>query len=533
MDQPRAIALVPMKGLMFWTDWGEYPKIERASMDGNPSTRIIIVVQDIYWPNGLTVDYETDLIYWMDGKNLFIDVMDYNGENRKRIVNYGFHYPFALTLFQTKLYWTDWTTWSIHVYDRNSTDPPKEFIHSDIVPMDIHAWDPRRQPYHSHPCEKNNGGCSHLCLLAQDPPGYSCGCPIGVKLIDNFTCADGPKEILLLARRNDICLIYLDSPDHSHKILNVSYVKHSIAVDYDPVDDFFYWTDEEVRKIQRAKIDDSEQSDAITTEIFQPDGIAIDWIARNIYWTDTGIDRIEVATLSGKYRKVIIHEGLAEPRAIVVAPVIGWMFWSDWDEKKPKIERANLDGSERQIIISSGLGWPNGVTLDLDNQKVYWCDAKTDKIEFSNMDGTDRRDLISENLPHPFGFTVMGDYLYWTDWQRRTIDRAHKESGGERETIVDQIPNVMGLKAVRLREAKGSNLCSNNNGGCSHICLFRHNKTYVCACQMNYELSKDGRRCVLPDAFLLFSRNDSIGRISIENGGNEISLPLTGIKHAR
>ena len=43
---------------MFWTDWGEMPKIEKSSMDGDPITRSIVVKDNIYWPNGLTIDYE-------------------------------------------------------------------------------------------------------------------------------------------------------------------------------------------------------------------------------------------------------------------------------------------------------------------------------------------------------------------------------------------------------------------------------------------------------------------------------------------
>lgn len=43
-----------------------------------------------------------------------------------------------------------------------------------------------------------------------------------------------------------------------------------------------------------------------------------------------------------------------------------------------------------------------------------------------NFDGTDRRALITDNLPHVFGITLSGDYIYWTDWQRRAIDKAHK-----------------------------------------------------------------------------------------------------------
>lgn len=57
------------------------------------------------------------------------------------------------------------------------------------------------------------------------------------------------------------------------------------------------------------------------------------------------------------------------------------MFWSDWNEKKPKIERANLDGSDRTLLISEALTWPNGMALDVATNKLYWGDAKTHKIE--------------------------------------------------------------------------------------------------------------------------------------------------------
>ena len=61
-------------------------------------------------------------------------------------------------------------------------------------------------------------------------------------------------------------------------------------------------------------------------EVDQPDGIAVDWVARNIYWTDTGTDRIEVARLNGTSRKVLVSERLYEPRAIVLDPMAGWVL---------------------------------------------------------------------------------------------------------------------------------------------------------------------------------------------------------------
>ena len=68
LDQPRSIAVSPKDGLMFWSDWGEYPKIERIGMDGDPDTRMILKGDGyspqnykIAWPNGLTLDYENRL----------------------------------------------------------------------------------------------------------------------------------------------------------------------------------------------------------------------------------------------------------------------------------------------------------------------------------------------------------------------------------------------------------------------------------------------------------------------------------------
>lgn len=83
--------------------------------------------------------------------------------------------------------------------------------------------------------------------------------------------------------------------------------------------------------------------------------------------------------------KVLINEDLVEPRAVAVAPEHGYLFWSDWNEKRPKIERADLDGSDRVVLVKDGLGWPNGIALDLITNKLYWCDAKTDKIEASHF----------------------------------------------------------------------------------------------------------------------------------------------------
>lgn len=61
---------------------------------------------------------------------------------------------------------------------------------------------------------------------------------------------------------------------------------------------------------------------------------------------------------------------------------------------------------------------------------------------------------MEDKLPHIFGFTLLGDYVYWTDWQRRSIERVHKRSA-DREVIIDQLPDLMGLKATSVHRVIG------------------------------------------------------------------------------
>lgn len=71
------------------------------------------------------------------------------------------------------------------------------------------------------------------------------------------------------------------------------------------------------------------------------------------------------------------------------ALLLRYMYWTDWGET-PRIERAGMDGSTRKVIVDSDIYWPNGLTIDLDEQKLYWADAKLSFIHRANLDGSFR-----------------------------------------------------------------------------------------------------------------------------------------------
>lgn len=57
---------------------------------------------------------------------------------------------------------------------------------------------------------------------------------------------------------------------------------------------------------------------------------------------------------------------------------------------------------------------------------------------------------ISVNFP-----SFTGEYIYWTDWQKRTIERVHKADGSGREIIIESLPELMGLKAITMEKQLG------------------------------------------------------------------------------
>lgn len=72
---------------IYWTDWGNTPRIEYANMDG--SNRRVIADTHLFWPNGLTIDYASRRIYWVDAKHHVIEKADLDGRNRKAVISQG------------------------------------------------------------------------------------------------------------------------------------------------------------------------------------------------------------------------------------------------------------------------------------------------------------------------------------------------------------------------------------------------------------------------------------------------------------
>ncbi len=103
--------------VVYWTDWGSSPAIMLARMDGEIVGPIIDT--NIMWPNGVAVDYETDLIYWTDAFYHHIERADLNGDERTVIFSYSsdvlsLYHGFHVLVKDHHAYWSDWLTSSVY-----------------------------------------------------------------------------------------------------------------------------------------------------------------------------------------------------------------------------------------------------------------------------------------------------------------------------------------------------------------------------------------------------------------------------------
>ncbi|XP_040264089.1 low-density lipoprotein receptor-related protein 8 isoform X2 [Bufo bufo] len=394
-------------------------------------------------------------------------------------------------------------------------------------------------------CLINNGGCSHICKDLK--MGHECDCPTGYKLIDKKTCGDidecenpdacsqicvnykgdykcecyegfqmdsvsktckaaGQSPYLIFTNRHELRQIDLVRRDYSRL---ASQLKNVVSLDVEVINKKIYWCDLFHRKIYSAPLDrasdPAEHVVLVNSHLHSPEGLAVDWIHKNIYWTDSGNKTISVATSDGCKRKTLFNQSLGDPRAIAVDPTTGFMFWSDWGDPA-KIEKAGLNGGDRQVLVSDEIEWPNGITLDVLTHRLYWVDSKLHTLSSVDFNGSNRKLLIfsEEKLSHPFGLAVFEDKVFWTDLENEAIFSANRLTGKDISVLAENLNNPHDIVVVhQLKQPKAVNACNQGplpNGGCEYLCLAApqisvHSPKYTCACADGVELGLDMRSC--------------------------------------
>ena len=556
MEAPRAIALDPRYGLMFWSDWdSEAPRIESASMAGSDRRAVYFVdKRDGAWPNGLTLDYEAMRVYWLDARSDSIHSVKYDGTDAKDVLR-GHElltHPFAISLFESYVYWTDWRTNSVIRANKYNGSDIRIIQKAMSQPFDVKIYHPSRQPVVllngsvvRSPCsESSNGGCSHLCLIDLNQE-YRCKCPHVMKLdTDGMTCI--PHEIvLLLSKPNEIRGVDLEMPAFNViPPITLPKVIQAGEIDFDASEKRIYWTDFQMNEVKRANLTGNTVDSLIDTVIEHPHGFAIDWISRNMFISSqeiTGAARIYVCNLRGEFIFDLIKDGLTNPRSLAVDPIRGILFWSDHGnedvddifnvtttpaprEKEAYIAASAMDGSNRRIITSLNknryLDKPSSLHMDLQSNRLYWVNTGSATIQFIDLETLnittiwdDARRSGDQPALEPHTIALHEDKILFSSHFANSTFIMDKNDGSGRVVLKNHTDDVSYLKVYdgTVQSGNQTNACSVNNGNCEHLCLPSGNDTRVCKCAISFSNDpKNSSKCVGPDVFLMYSWNYGI-----------------------
>uniref|UniRef100_A0A6Q2Z7L4 EGF-like domain-containing protein n=1 Tax=Esox lucius TaxID=8010 RepID=A0A6Q2Z7L4_ESOLU len=533
VEHPRAIALDPREGVLFWTDWdASLPRIEAASMSGEGRRTIHIETGNGGWPNGLTVDYMERRIVWIDARSDAIYSALYDGRELIEVLR-GHEYlshPFAVTMYGGEVYWTDWRTNTLAKANKWTGHNVTVVQRTNTQPFDLQVYHPSRQPEAPNPCASAEGQslCSHLCLINYNQT-FSCACPHLMKLQpDKRTCKES-RQFLLYTRQIEIRGVDIDNPYYNYIIsFTVPDIDNVTVVDYDALEHRIYWSDVRTQAIKRAFINGTGVETVVSADLPNAHGLAVDWVSRNLFWTsyDANKKQINVARLDGSFKNAVI-QGLDKPHCLVLHPILGKLYWTDGNN----ISMANMDGSNHTTLFTNQKG-PVGLSIDYDMEQLYWISSGNGTISRCQLDGSGLEVLEGikpGRLTRASALAIMGDKLWWADHGTDQVGTCDKSDGGGWKVLRNNTSPVMHMRIYNESLQAGINMCSDNNGGCSQLCLPTSPTSRACMCTAGYSLRNGQQSCEGMGSFLLYSVHEGIRGIPLDPSDKSDALvPVSG-----
>uniref|UniRef100_A0A1Y1JYN2 Sortilin-related receptor n=1 Tax=Photinus pyralis TaxID=7054 RepID=A0A1Y1JYN2_PHOPY len=192
--KPRGLAVHPVAGYLFWTDWSpERPSVSRSDLDGS-DVRVLFDKKYVHWPNGITIDFVAERIYWIDAREDYVGSSDLHGNYFKKVISKNSHvsHPFSIAIFKDNIYWNDWKELGVFRGDKDNELGIK-LLRELNRSMGLKVF--------GHGLQEGvndciNSTCSHICVGTPEQ-GHKCLCPDGMELqmnqcvcSNNETCSE-------------------------------------------------------------------------------------------------------------------------------------------------------------------------------------------------------------------------------------------------------------------------------------------------------------------------------------------------------
>uniref|UniRef100_A0A3Q3XAK5 EGF-like domain-containing protein n=1 Tax=Mola mola TaxID=94237 RepID=A0A3Q3XAK5_MOLML len=497
LEQPSSLVLLPHIGLMLWSEIGSTPQIERSGMDG--SKRKVVVSRDLSWPVSLAYDFLDNRVYWADEKLRCIGSTSLDGDDVKILQLAETPSPFSVAVFNDRVFWSDTKRRTIRSADKNNGKDQKVLLKRPGQPFGLKLMHALSQTAISSPCDQLH--CSHLL----NGPTAVCRCPKGTFLsMDKITCtAPTEASFILLLSRTAIYLFTMLQDGvalkkmPTHRFLALPGVTGASGLDMSIQGLSVYVADAEQGTVDVLQLGGSRSRQGLT-----PSGqilklmvgvsitaLAVDWVTSNLYWSSTERPDLHVTSHRDGYATSLLQGSLKGTTSIALHPTSGRLCYTTvfvvGGKTQASVNCAWMDGRNKAVLWRRS-SIPTSLVFSSQGNLIYWADIGEGVISYINVDGSGYKQFKT-GPGLLISFTHTENLLLWVTLDKDVTKLWFSDGFHPNQLWFETKTSLVEVRAFSVNSQSGTNKCSNNNGGCSHLCLPNPGGR-TCACGRGFSL---------------------------------------------
>ncbi|XP_041666800.1 low-density lipoprotein receptor-related protein 2-like isoform X2 [Cheilinus undulatus] len=523
LEQPSSLVLLPQKGLMLWSEIGSTPQIERSGMDG--SRRKVVVSRGLSWPVSLAFDLLDSRVYWADEKLRCIGSASLDGDNVKILQLAETPSPFSVAVFNDKVFWSDTKRRTIRSADKNTGKDQKVLLKRPGQPFGLKVMHTLSQQAIASPCDQLQ--CSHLCLLAPPMRGRSgatvaegtgptavCRCPKGMLLSkDKITCSlPIDSTFILLLSHTTTYQIHLRSMRRdgvalkkmpNGRDLAMPGIREATGLDVSIQELSLFVADAaqgsvDVLKLSSSRLTSSGQilklkDDSVTA-------LAVDWVTSNLYWSSTERPNLHVTSRNEGYTTSLLQGSLKGTTSIALHPPTGRLCYTAIvvavGKSQTEVNCIWMDGRNKALLWKKS-SIPTSLVFSNQGTMIYWADTGEGVISSIGVDGSGYKQYKT-GPGLIISFTYIENILLWVTLDKDITKLWFSDGLQPNQLWFETKISLVEVKAYSNDTQSGSNNCSDNNGGCDHLCL-AYPGGRTCKCGRGFSAVNATSCTLLPD----------------------------------
>ncbi|XP_078326911.1 low-density lipoprotein receptor-related protein 2-like isoform X1 [Crassostrea virginica] len=518
LNDPQGLALDPEDGLMFFSDNGLHPRIERASLDGRDRT--VIVYRGLLNVVALSVDAAYNKLYWSDVTRQTLEISDYDGSNRRVITRMNEVIFMDLLYYENLLYAVDARYRALYGFDPLSGITLFTRKIDSGQPYTVNVYDTKIRFQKDNPCSDLD--CDHMCVNTKPEP--KCMCADGFLLdYDDETCTEKYRFFergFLVNNESMFAMHEVHSLNGQQRKIRQSKMFSNIETfAVDAKTDIIYFL--ESRQNSLKKLDMISMKTSTLTSSLSGRDLTFDWIENRLGWIETEsrikIYNIEIGT------SYLIYENFQNLTSLTVDAHNSVLYWISGPFGSRTIIRGTWKSDTPDVVLSeANLYNPVSLQYDVTSDRLYWLDES--QIKSSTTNGLDiRSHILAIGALKAFAYKeflgwITGDKIYFMRQSLNTTEHVFYTVKNAKEVVV--------FDADLQKDKRES--CHIRNGGCQDICIPSNNKRQ-CKCDIGLKIKNEStcNREILRTEFIIVTdfSHKRLLQISIQNG-SIVKLPI-------